>query len=265
MYDEFFTTIKLEITIEQFHQLPRNPAYKYEFFSNKAWFTPRPKYYHAILDLHTLEARDVVDAHEKVIIRRLAADDWKHLPRLFAAAFHRIVPFSTFDDQVRQECARKCLEYTRTGGDGPLIEQACFTAAEEGSPHLCGAILVTLMPDVDLTDWDGPRWQEPPPPDCIAKRLGRPHLTWIFVGPMTAGRGLGTALLAASARELLALGFAELASTFLLGNESSMLWHWRNGFRLLAYPGSWRQMRKKLQKKSRKRVERKEADRSKHA
>jgi hypothetical protein len=31
-----------------------------------------------------------------------------------------------------------------------------------------------------------------------------------------------------------------LASTFLLGNESSMLWHWRNGFQLLQYPGSRR-------------------------
>ena len=41
-------------------------------------------------------------------------------------------------------------------------------------------------------------------------------------------------------RELLAMGYKELASTFLIGNDSSMLWHWRSGFRLLAYPGSWR-------------------------
>ena len=62
----------------------------------------------------------------------------------------------------------------------------------------------------------------------------------MFVSPLDAGRGVGTALLNAAARELLALGYTELASTFLLGNESSMLWHWRNGFRLLQYPGSRR-------------------------
>jgi hypothetical protein len=31
---------------------------------------------------------------------------------------------------------------------------------------------------------------------------------------------------------LLDMGFKELFSTFLLGNSSSMLWHWRNRFQL---------------------------------
>jgi hypothetical protein len=47
-------------------------------------------------------------------------------------------------------------------------------------------------------------------------------------------------LLAAAGNALLELGYRELLTTFMLGNESSMLWHWRNGFRLLAYPGSFR-------------------------
>ncbi len=74
----------------------------------------------------------------------------------------------------------------------------------------------------------------------MARRLGRPHLTWIFVHPFAAGQGAGTALLRAATRGLLALGYAELASTFLLGNESSTLWHWRNGFRLAGSPWSRR-------------------------
>jgi L-amino acid N-acyltransferase YncA len=61
---------------------------------------------------------------------------------------------------------------------------------------------------------------------------------------------MGTALLAAATRELLRLGYTELLSTFMLGNDSSMLWHWRNGFRLLAYPGSVRRIRQKLRAKS---------------
>ena len=39
---------------------------------------------------------------------------------------------------------------------------------------------------------------------------------------------------------------AELASTFLLGNESSTLWHWRAGFRCLPYPGSMRVVREQV-------------------
>ena len=51
-------------------------------------------------------------------------------------------------------------------------------------------------------------------------------------------KGVGTALLGAAAGALRDMGFAALLSTFLVGNDSSMLWHWRAGFRLLTYPGS---------------------------
>jgi hypothetical protein len=116
----------------------------------------------------------------------------------------------------------------------------------EGGKHRCGAILVTLIPPVDLSDAEAHcRWPEPPPPDCVERRLGLPHLTWVFVGPWHSAHGVGSALLAVAVRELLALGYHELASTFLLGNESSMLWHWRNGFRLLPHPGSWRELRRR--------------------
>jgi L-amino acid N-acyltransferase YncA len=57
---------------------------------------------------------------------------------------------------------------------------------------------------------------------------------------LEAGRGIGSALLAASVRVLKAEGYHHLWSTFVSGNDSSMLWHWRNGFRLLPYPGSRR-------------------------
>jgi L-amino acid N-acyltransferase YncA len=60
------------------------------------------------------------------------------------------------------------------------------------------------------------------------------------------GRGLGTALIQSVVHELRGLGFRELATTFLLGNTSSLLWHWRMGFRLVAYPFSRRHNRAPL-------------------
>jgi hypothetical protein len=35
----------------------------------------------------------------------------------------------------------------------------------------------------------------------------------------------------------------------MLGNESSMLWHWRNGFRLLEHPGSIRRMKAQMKER----------------
>jgi L-amino acid N-acyltransferase YncA len=60
------------------------------------------------------------------------------------------------------------------------------------------------------------------------------------VAPPQAGRGTGTALLRAAAAALAAMGYRQLLSTFLLGNDASAFWHWRNGFQLLPFPDSLR-------------------------
>jgi GNAT superfamily N-acetyltransferase len=237
MCDDWMPFLKLPLTIEQFHRLPRNGAYKYEYIDGQAWLTPRPKHYHALLELRPMEQT------EGVAVRRLQAEDWDALVPIFCGAFGAIQPFGSLDDDTLRKAAKTCLERTRTGQDGPLIEPACFVALEK--ERRVGAVLITLLPDVDPTDWDAFHWPQPPPADCIAKRQGRPHLTWIFVGPWHKGEGTGTALLAAAVRELLALGYKELASTFLSANESSMLWHWRNGFQLLAHPSSYRLMQQR--------------------
>src|SRR5262249_14566697 len=171
--------------------------------------------------------------------------DWDALIPISGGAFRGIQPFGSLEDEAMREAAKTCLERTRTGYDGPLVEPASFVALDE--KRCVGAILITLLPDENPTNWDAFQWAEPRPPDCIANRMGRPHLTWIFVGPWHKGEGTGTALLAASVQKLLALGYTRLASTFLSANESSMLWHWRNGFRLLPHPGSKREMKKQLE------------------
>jgi GNAT superfamily N-acetyltransferase len=238
MCDQWMSALKLPLTWEQFRRLPRHPAYKYEYFEDTAWLSPRARYYHALLDLAPLATSPLAGADAKAVLRPVAGADWEGLAPLFAAAFERQQPFGGLEDEQREEAARKALAHTRDGGDGPWVERASFVA--EDRDGAVGAILVTLLPPEDPTDWDSYHWRQPPPADAVARRLGRPHLTWVFVSPLDAGRGVGTALLNAAARELLALGYTELASTFLLGNESSMLWHWRNGFRLLQYPGSRR-------------------------
>jgi hypothetical protein len=232
MCDDWMPTIHLPLTREQLHQLPRNAAYKYELIGGEVYLSPRPRHYHAMLELRPVEA------DESIPLRPVCPGDWDELVPVFAAAFRGVQPFGSLDDDTRREAARQCLQRTATGGDGPWIESVSFAATVPETERLAGAILITLLPAGDPCDWDSYYWAEAPPEDCVVRRLGRPHLTWIFAAK--AGHGTGTALLAAAVRGLLALGYTELASTFLLGNDSSMLWHWRNGFRLLPYPGSWR-------------------------
>jgi GNAT superfamily N-acetyltransferase len=233
MCDEWMARLELPLTATQFQLLPRNAAYRYELLDGRVWINPRPRYFHALLDLEA--ERD--GARAAVEPRPLRDDDWDDLAELFAAAFRSQQPFAGLDEATRLQAARQCLAQTRGGGDGPWIEAASFVAPAD---EALGAILITLLPDADPTSWDGYHWPEPPPPDCLERRLGRPHLTWVFVAPGQSGQGVGTALLDAAAAALRGLGYREMASTFLVGNDSSMLWHWRNGFRLLPYPGSRR-------------------------
>ena len=229
--------LRLPLALDEFHSLPRNAAYRYELVEGEAWISPRPKYYHARLGL-----AGFTPAHAApVAVRPLRADDWPRLVELFMAAFAAQQPFAGAGGRLR-EAAEASLAQTRDGGDGPLIGPACLVAEDAGG-HAVGAALVTLVPNTDPEGWDSFLWREPADQGHVARREGWPHLTWVFVARFEAGRGVGTALLAAVTRELAALGFDDLFSTFLSGNESSMLWHWRNGFRLLAHPGSWRRLR----------------------
>jgi GNAT superfamily N-acetyltransferase len=241
MCDEWMDGLQLPLTIEQFHRLPRNAAYKYEYLDGAAYLSPRPKFFHALLDLPPLADQPLPNA-AAVGLRPLRTGDWDELATLFSAAFRAVVPFGGLEDGPRRNAARKSLHFTRDGGDGPRIDRASFVAEDGENARPVGALLTTLLPDEDPSDWRAFHWKDPPPADCLERRLGRPHLTWVFVSPLETGRGVATALLNAAVRELLAMGYDRLASTFLLGNDASLLWHWRCGFRLASYPGSRRKM-----------------------
>jgi hypothetical protein len=247
MLDDWFRSIELGISMEEFHRLPRHPAYKYEYLGGTAWLTPEPRYGRALLDLAAFDCPPATAGEPEAQraaefpIRALGHGDWERLPGLMAAAFQQVPPFGALDDATALAAARDCLRYTRDGGDGPLVALACFVAdGARAWDNPAGAILITLIPGGDMTSWHGMRWQQPPPADAVERRLGRPHLTWVFVSPWDAGQGLASELLRVCADTLRLMGFTELASTFLIGNDRSLTWHWRNGFRLLRHPASMR-------------------------
>src|SRR4051794_18832781 len=138
--DDWMPQLQLPLTREQFEQLPRNAAYRYDFVDGVAWLNPRPRYYHARLDF----ARFRGEAPSDTPLRRLEPGDWGPLAELFALAFRGQQPFAGQPDALRAVAARGSLEQTRRGGDGPLIERASFVAGGEAAQ--VGALLVTLLP-----------------------------------------------------------------------------------------------------------------------
>src|SRR5262245_37552261 len=129
MCDEWMRPLELHISFEEFLRLPRNNAYRYEYLDGRAYLSPRPKFYHALLDLDAFVPTST-EADTPVRLRPLADDDWDNLVPLFAAAFERQQPFGGLGDDERQTAARRALDRTRNGGDGPRVDPACLVAVD---------------------------------------------------------------------------------------------------------------------------------------
>src|SRR5579864_2734827 len=223
MLDHWYSCIRLPMSFEQFHQLPRNSVYKYEYVAGHAVLSPQPKTHNGLLELRRMDAPAIVQTGECIAVRALEERDWDRLTQVFADAFRHVQPFSSLSQELCVHAAKECLDQTRDGGDGPLIHEASFLACTERRETIIGGILITLIPARPEGEWWTGKWPEPPPANALQLGLGRPHLTWVFVGDLYAGQGIGTVLLGHAVNALLKLGYRELASTFLVGNDSSTL------------------------------------------
>lgn len=224
MIDDWFSSVELPIAFSEFVRLPRHPAYKYEYFGGRAVLTPRPSTRYAIVELDVLASESSPPTLlDGVVVHPLRTTGWAHLPELLVAAFRDVPPFGGLNEEAQLTAAREGLDHTMAGGDGRLLDEACFVAVDT-SEQPEGAIVVTLRA----------------PPVTAADQAVRPHLTWVMVSPWRFRQGLGSAMLRCAGTALRRLGYRELASTFLGGNERSAMWHWRNGFRLQPDPWSRR-------------------------
>jgi hypothetical protein len=245
MLDKWAKTIKVKLSSNEFHRLPQNPAYKYEYFDGQAWLTPRLKCYHAVLNLAEFQPPEADLMNEDAQIRLLEESDWEKLSEVFAAAFARVSPFASMNDNDQLAAARDSLAFMHRGGNGPIISDACLVVVDPHDGSIVGGFLVTLVPDLPLSDihfGHVPEKRLPPGQKTV------PHLTWVFVKVWHARHGVATALLSRGVAALRELGHTRLTTTFLLGNESSTLWHWRMGFRLASYPMSQRQFERRAAK-----------------
>src|SRR4051812_36976448 len=135
MPDRWMPLVKLALSAEAFREVPRHPAYKYEHTDGVGWISPRPRYFHALLDLTApLQNQD-----KRTQVRSLEPADWERLPPLFAAAFHNQQPFACLADGPRLEAARVCLARVADGEDGPVMADCCRVAVLPGNDQPLGA------------------------------------------------------------------------------------------------------------------------------
>ena len=88
MCDEWMQGLQLQLTPEEFQQLPRNGAFRYDLIGGQVYIIPRPKHYHALFDLRPFFVEEVAG----IQVRALAADDWTALVPVFGRAFVRVPP-----------------------------------------------------------------------------------------------------------------------------------------------------------------------------
>lgn len=236
MSDEWMPSLRLRLSLEEFEQLPRHAAYKYAYVDGRAIVSPWPRHLHAVLDLEARRQRERAADSTGYQVRRLARADEPALVELFAAAFQRVQPFGGLNEATLRSAAERCLQRTFSGADGPWVADASFVVQMPAQSCLSGAILITLVPGGDPAAGNSYRWDEPAQADLWQHGAGQPHLTWIFVSPWQRGHGLGALLLDRAADLLRQRGYSSLWTTFLVGNDVSTLWHWRNGFRLAEAP-----------------------------
>ena len=253
MSDDWMPSFSLPLTVEQFAQLPRNPAYRYDYLHGSAFLSPRPKHFHGVLDVAGWQGPDPEEISGDVRIRPMIIEDQVLLPSIFAGSFEGVQPFGGLATEQRVEAARAALDKTWQGGDGPWLQQASFTAIHRETEQPLGGITITLIPGGDPSDAESYRWEEPQPTSCDSpltpRHSNQPHLTWVFVAPLWKVGGVGSALLHHAVCALRRLEYGSLWTTFMLGNDASMLWHWRNGFVLATLPTSRRALRREARLK----------------
>ncbi len=212
MSDQLPGPIHRQMTIEEYHDFPRHLGWKYEYYGGKIHVTRREVMVPLILDLprgrrggrsEKAARQGSGEPVAGLTLRPVEAEDERRLFDLFIAAFSSTIDFAGYPQERFLEEARKCLR--RHFGEQRGRRLPASRVAEHGEQPV-GAFLLREFERGVLLDM-------------------------AFVDPARQGSGIGTHLLEAAVRELVRGGETRLYSCCFLGNESSLAWHQRRGFR----------------------------------
>ncbi len=226
--EHYATPLKLPMTIDLFSRFPALAGYRAELKGGHVELTYRPRSSLVRLGIAPRGAREVAGvAFNRIDVR----SGQSSLAKLFALSFAHVPPLDTMAATTRRHAADAAMKHTATGGDGALVDEACFGAIDSSTHRPIAAVIVTEIA-LHEDDWPG---DETPPL--------LPNLTWLFVSPEHQRGGIGSALLDRVVNALAARERPWLISHVAPHNVPSLMFHWRSAFELVpmrvsAYDGT---------------------------
>jgi ribosomal protein S18 acetylase RimI-like enzyme len=217
--DDYATPLKMPMTIDGFSRFPALAGYKAELKGGHVEFTYSPRLSMARLRVVRREAR----GFDGVTISPLDVKRVQEpLAKLFMSAMAHVPPLDTMPPTTRRHAADAEMKHIVSGGEGELFSGACFGALDAKTGKPIGAAIVTRL---SLTNDEWPE-EHMPPVLC--------NLTWLFVAPERQRAAISTALLDHVVNALAQAGHEWLVSHIPQDNVPVVMFHWRNGFELVA-------------------------------
>ena len=144
------------------------------------------------------------------------------LAKLFTSAMAHVPPLDTMPPTTRRHAADAEMKHILGGGEGELFTAACFGALDAKSAKPIGAAIVTKL---SLT---ADEWPEEQLPAVLV------NLRWLFVAPDRQRTSIATRLLDHVVNALSERNHEWLVSHLPQDNVPAVMFHWRNGFELVA-------------------------------
>ncbi len=193
-------SLKIPMTIEEFHLAEFSFGWKDEYCDGFAYFTPRR---HGVLMKMPVEKRQINTSGGIQPISKVTVEE---LIELFYAAFVDSVEFCDYTKAEVRKCAKSNIREFFDGERGiPQLELCRITVLPDEKNNLVGACLISKY------------------------KYGFKNEI-LFVHPGCQNKGIGTGLVSSVLNDLHQRGEKILWSEYLICNERSASWHKKFGF-----------------------------------
>ena len=196
-------TRHLNMTIDEFHLMAREPGWKYEYWSGQAHISPAHRSVSTSLEIEPRPCRPPCR------IRPAESSYERAMIVAYVAAFRNTIDYCDWEETRIADSARDNVTGFFSGERGkphPASRLALVADSEVEQESVVGAALVAEMND------------------------GFARLDLLFVTPEWQRMGVATALVSATIDQLYDSGYRTLKSRYNLGNTESRAWHRAFGF-----------------------------------
>jgi RimJ/RimL family protein N-acetyltransferase len=194
----------IPMTMEEFKLMPWKPGWKYEYWDGQTHISPRR---HVVVTTVEVKTRFVNSLFR---LRPVKRNDASQLITAYLEAFQDTIEYCDWEPEKIADSANTTIRD--------------FFAGKRGNPLPVSCLAVGIQSNVVGNELIGAAL-------FVKKDDERPLLDILFVLPKWQRKGLATTLVSAALNELYNNGVKTLKSLYMLGNEASLAWHRKFGFK----------------------------------